>query len=271
MKHTLTLTGSSAALAAAMTAFDAVEAGLGLTDGFIQTAGRAERPAGNAPSASSTTTGTGTTVAPAAPMPSAPTMAAPTPPAPSPAVNTSNDEEDGDDSDGSGLDSDGLPWDDRIHSSSKKKGKDGTWNKRRGGPVGDERTAIEAELRGGGGVEAEPAASTPAAPPPPPMPPLNAPTIPNAPAPIPAPTPAAPPPPMPAPEQPAPVPVEDEMDFTGLMQQIGPKLGEAEGQIDQGYLVGLCQAQGINSITDLAVQPEKIGAVVAQLRADNRW
>ena len=37
------------------------------------------------------------------------------------------DEEDGDETDGSGTDAEGLPWDDRIHSSSKKKTAKGLW------------------------------------------------------------------------------------------------------------------------------------------------
>lgn len=45
------------------------------------------------------------------------------------------------------LDADGLPWDERIHSSNKKKKKDGTWTRRRG--LQDaEFDAIAAELKG---------------------------------------------------------------------------------------------------------------------------
>lgn len=36
------------------------------------------------------------------------------------------------DSDGEGVDADGLPWDERIHSSSKKKTAKGVWVRRRG-------------------------------------------------------------------------------------------------------------------------------------------
>jgi len=245
MKHTLTLTGSIAALIAAMQAFEEATAGSGQT--------------GNAPS---TPTGTGTQAP--TPPPSAPSSVVPMPNAPTPPTaptSTDSEDEDGDDSDGTGVDSVGLPWDDRIHSSSKKKGKDGTWNKRRGGPTGPSRDDIERELR------ASRSSGTPMPPvsaPPPPMPPVSAPTMP-----------VAPPPPLPVPASAAPTPVTpepaEEMDFASLMSQIGPKLGEGEGQINKEYLVGLCQGQGINSITDLAVQPEKIGVVVAQLRADNRW
>lgn len=45
------------------------------------------------------------------------------------------------------VDSRGLPWDSRIHSSNKEKGKDGVWRRRRG--VSEEVEAqVEAELRG---------------------------------------------------------------------------------------------------------------------------
>lgn len=46
---------------------------------------------------------------------------------------------------GTGLDSRGLPWDERIHSSSKDKGKDGVWRRRRGVDPAIE-AAVEAEL-----------------------------------------------------------------------------------------------------------------------------
>lgn len=49
--------------------------------------------------------------------------------------------------DTSDVDSRGLPWDSRIHSSNKEKGKDGVWRRRRG--VSEEVEAqVEAELRG---------------------------------------------------------------------------------------------------------------------------
>jgi len=136
MKHTLTLTGSAAALAAAMAAFESIEQG----------------------NAISTPIGAGTPVAPAFP-PSVPSSVAPIPTAPTPP--TDQDDEDGDASDGTGLDSAGLPWDERIHSSSKKRGKDGTWNKRRSGPSGAELAAIEQELRGGAAPAPMPAPAAP--------------------------------------------------------------------------------------------------------------
>lgn len=49
--------------------------------------------------------------------------------------------------DTSDVDSRGLPWDARIHSSNREKGKDGVWRRRRG--VSEEvEKQVEAELRG---------------------------------------------------------------------------------------------------------------------------
>lgn len=281
MKITLSLTGSSAAIAAAMQAFEAVEGNADTT---------LPRTLADAPS---TSTGTGTPVAPA--MPSAPSGATPMPTAPGPMSGTEDEGEDDDGTpagDGSGLDSNGLPWDERIHSSSKKRGQDGTWNKRRGGPKGAELAAIEAELRAalqqqpGDPAAANGAPMPTAAPsaPPPPMPTAGAEQQP-APAPMPMPAdptpPAPPPPPMPtaaptpAAEPPAtpamPAAAPTGMDFPSLMQQIGPKMGEGEGQINAAYLQQVCQAYGLGSLTDLALKPEMIDQIVAQFVADGRW
>ncbi len=201
---------------------------------------------GNAPS---TSTGTGTPVASVSP-PSAPGVAAPMPVAPSPTTipmpTESSDDEEGTDSAGVELDSAGLPWDERIHSSSRKIGKDGTWNKRRGGPSGDELAAIEAELRG---------AQTAPAP---------VPAAPVAPAPVPA-----------APVAPAPAPVEQpaavEWDFPSFMSAAGPKFGEGAGMLDAAYLVQVCAMYGLTAITDLGVRPEMIPTIIAQFQADGRW
>lgn len=50
-----------------------------------------------------------------------------------------------------GVDSRGLPWDARIHSSNKEKGKDGTWRRRRGVDPELEKQ-VEAELYAAKGV-----------------------------------------------------------------------------------------------------------------------
>lgn len=248
---------------------------------------------GNAPS---TSTGTGT--AAPTPIPSPPISVAPTPPAPTPP--SGEDDEGGEASDGAGTDSTGLPWDNRIHSTPAAKNKDGSWRKRRG--LDDATFAtVSAELRAAGAGAPQPAPLPMPAPaidgqtsvtaPPPPLP---APVIEAAPQPMPAPVPAplptpqpvAAPTPMPAVE-PAPTPAmpataapaspqpaeqpQQEWDFATLMQAIGPKMGEGEGQINAAYLAAVCGIYGLNSITDLALQPEKIAQIVAQFQVDGRW
>lgn len=274
MKHTLTLTGSSAALAAAMTAFESVEKGA-IHDTL---SGETYLP-GNAPS---TSTGTGT--AAPTPIPSAPISAVPMPPAPTP-ISGEDDEAD-EASDGSGTDSTGLPWDARIHSTPAAKTNKGVWRKRRG--LDDATFAtVSAELRAAQGQAPTlpPAAPQPLPAPTPPMPTATAETAPIAPPPLPTPEPAAAPQPLPTPmptvPEPLPVPTptptpepaaaEQQWDFATLMQAIGPKMGEGEGQINAAYLATVCGVYGLNSITDLAPQPEKIPQVVAQFQVDGRW
>ena len=94
------------------------------------------------------------------------------------------------------LDKNGLPWDERIHSGSRKKNADGSWSKRKN--VDDAtRSKVEAELRatmaGGTPAAAEPtpppvAPAAPVAPPAAPTlaPPGNLPPIPGAAQPDPA-------------------------------------------------------------------------------------
>lgn len=62
------------------------------------------------------------------------------------------------------LDADGLPWDERIHSGSKAKNKDGTWRKRKGvwSSLVEE---VEAELRGATPEPAPQPVSNPGPPP----------------------------------------------------------------------------------------------------------
>lgn len=83
------------------------------------------------------------------------------------------------------LDADGLPWDERIHSGSRKVNKDGTWKKRKG--VDDDTVAsVTAELRAAVNAGTEASAV-----PPPPAPGVAAPAVPPPPAP---PVPASEPP-----------------------------------------------------------------------------
>lgn len=254
----LTLTGSVAALAAALQAFDA--ASEGNPPAVTQTG--------------STDTGLGT-VAPM-PLPSDPSGAASTPIAPMPTtlpdLTDSDDDEDGEASDGSGLDAEGLPWDERIHSSSKKKTAKGVWAAVRNGPKGEALAAIKDELRGV--TQAEMPLPTPApvmAPLPVPMPVAAPPVMAPLPVPMPVPMPvAAAPVPMPVAEPVAAPAATEEWDFAKLMAHIGPKMGMG-GVIDPTYLAAVCQHYGIGSITDSATKPEVISQLVAQFQADNRW
>jgi hypothetical protein len=246
----LTLTGSVAALAAALQAFDAASADAG------------NSPRVQTPPTPSTDTGLGT-VAPM-PLPSAPSGAALTPIAPMPSTlpdsTDSDDDEDGEASDGSGLDAEGLPWDERIHSSSKKKTAKGVWAAVRNGPKGEALAAIKDELRGV--TQAEMPLPTPT----PVMAPLPVP-MPVAAAPVMAPLPVPMPVPMPVAAAPA---ATEEWDFAKLMAHIGPKMGMG-GVIDPTYLAAVCQHYGIGSITDSATKPEVISQLVAQFQADSRW
>lgn len=277
---TLTLTGSATALAAALQAFE--NAGGGAVE-----APEVGNPLPETTTAS-TPTGAGTPVEPVSP-PSAPTSAAPMPTAPSPSTSDDDSEEEGgNETDGTGLDADGLPWDERIHSSNKKQGADGTWHKRRGGPKGEELEAIEAELRAAtGGVQSAPAAPAPTAPMPPaapvaapaaPTPPMPAsgegsPVPPTMPAADQSATPATPAPAAPvAPQQPATEADETQgWDFAKFLNEAGPRFGEGEGQLSAAYLATVCATHGIPDISALATKPEMIPAIVGQFQADGRW
>lgn len=293
MTASLTLTGSVAALAAALQAFEAAQAkeyeGLNwhkmqsldpLEAGEPDAGSRTVTPpVGNPPLAATPSTDTGAGTPQPMPSLSVPSGVAPTPtvPIPSmspvsttiPAIPTGEDEEDGDDTDGSGTDAEGLPWDARIHSSSKKKTAKGLWVAVRGGPKGAELAAIKDELRGVTQVPVPmpmPVIEQPvAAPVPMPMP-VPMPVAAPAPEPVAAPLPM--PMPTPAVEQPAPVAAAEEWDFAKLMAHIGPKMGTV---IDPQYLAQVCQHYGIGAITDTATKPELIGQIVAQFQADGKW
>lgn len=68
-------------------------------------------------------------------------------PSEAPAITTQRGDIAAPDAASIGVDSRGLPWDERIHSSSKDKGKDGVWRRRRGVDPEFEKQ-VEAELRG---------------------------------------------------------------------------------------------------------------------------
>jgi hypothetical protein len=275
--------------------------------------------AGNAPS---TSTGTGTPVAPVSP-PSPPNMAASIPAVPSPtmtghatgspnnpftagtseSVGTvpaaiqpgSEDDDDGPAADGTpDRDSNGLPWDERIHSAGKNRlNADGTWRKRRG--VDDATVAaVEAELRAAQSVPQQPIALPPTIPAVPQPAPVAAPM----PQPGPAPAPAAlqdavnasmgmPPQPAPIPA-PAPAPVQQtwtpgSLDFTGLMQHLGPKFQErdANGQplLHADYLAQITGEistafqlpQPLNAFTDIQSDQRMVDYAVQLFMRDGKW
>lgn len=123
------------------------------------------------------------------------------------------------------LDKTGLPWDERIHSSNRKKTSKGVWTRRRG--VQDfEFNKIAEELKAGQSAETAPAVA-PVAPQPPVTPVAienGVAVMPNATevtaeGVVPPVTPVAPQPPVQAPVSP-PVPTEPVRDFKTLMQQI---------------------------------------------------
>lgn len=299
MNASLTLTGSIAALTAALQAFERVDgepdAGTRTVTPLTPVNSTLSRAidhalaadAGNSPAVTQTAsidTGTGTPAP--MPLPSVPSGVASTPIAPIPSTlpdsTDSEDDEEGEPSDGSGVDAEGLPWDERIHSSSKKKTAKGLWAARKGGPKGDALAAIKDELRG---VTQVPmplpvpvAAPAPVVPPMPPVMPASVePVAAPAPMPQPVPTPMPAPTPMPVPVEPvaapAPMPTPapaatEEWDFAKLMAQIGPKMGSV---ITPDYLAQVCQHYGIGAITDTATKPELIGQLVAQFQADGRW
>lgn len=290
MNHTLTLTGSIAALTAAMAAFEQAS-GAG-TPTMVT-----PDTVGNLPATQTASTPTGTGTAAQMPHLSEPNGVASIPNAPTPATSPAStttpsipagadDEDDasGGDTDGTGLDADGLPWDARIHTSTKTKTAKGLWTKVRGGPKGAELAAIEAELRAGltSAPTEQPAAPVPVPPMPIPVAPPVAPPMPTHTAQVDAST-LPPPVPMPAAVTPEPVaeqpPVEqppaataaepdEQWDFAKLMQQIGDKIGS---QITPETLSQVCGAMGIGSIMDLAPKPELIGDFVARLKTAGVW
>jgi hypothetical protein len=293
MTASLTLTGSVAALTAALAAFERV-------DGEPDAGSRTVAPLTPANStlsqaisfavaadAGNPSTDTGAGIPQQMPSLSVPSGAAPIPTAPMPsmspvsttipAIQDGEDDEDeaGADTDGTGTDAEGLPWDARIHSSSKKKTDKGLWAARRGGPKGAELAVIKDELRGVTQVPMPlPVALTPVPMPPPVIEqpvaaPLPMPAVMPPPVPMPvAPEPVAAPLPMPTPEPVAAPAAAEEWDFAKLMAQIGPKMGTV---IDPQYLAQVCQHYGIGAITDTATKPELIGQIVAQFQADGRW
>lgn len=170
------------------------------------------------------------------------------------------------------TDSRGFPWDDRIHSTVAGGGgaqtEKGVWRAKRG--VSKDLVAkVEAEYRSRQGG-ASPAPS--AAPPPPapafvppapsasPAPPASspAPLAPGAPPPPASPPPPAPPPPAAAVSSPA---------LTVLFQKIAKAQGLTPQLITHAEVLGAVQRVGLETIAQLAANPDKIPAVEAEMDA----
>jgi hypothetical protein len=157
------------------------------------------------------------------------------------------------------VDHDGLPWDARIHAGGRAKNADGRWRQKRGLNDGALKARVEAELRQAMGAPA--AASVPV-----PLPPAVAPTPPTSPpsvasatvtaAPtITTTTPTAPPPPT--------EPAAD--TFPALAARLGPHL--VSGKLTQEQLGATLAVFGLSSMSQLAVRPDLVASVGAQLDA----
>jgi hypothetical protein len=219
---------------------------------------------------------------------------------PSSAVAAPADEDESADTPGNaGLTHDGfgMPWDERIHSGARSLKTDGSWRYRKG--VNAQAAApVEAELRAAGlvvgnttvqaapaPVEAAPVYTAPTAAVPLPGQPVYAPqpTAAVAPQPTVAPVVYAPQPTVaPAPVAVAPAaPPATPTDFNGLMAVLAPKFqpDPATGVpgITPDYLTGLAAEIGaafgvaLNSFTDIAADPGKIGYAVQLLVRDGKW
>ena len=263
MNFTLTITGSPAALAAAMEAFEAVErddsgrskvvtttpeqaAEMEKHDWKLVQTGRTGTAIkgeleGNETQTASTNTGTGTPQ----PMPqhSEPSGDAATHTAPSPTTTPNVTD----------LDADGLPWDGRIHAKTKTKKSDGTWTMLRGGPKGEELIAIQAELR---------AVVAGSAPTPTPMP--------STPEPAPTPT------PMPMPQDAADnAPTVETITFGEFMQNLTPRM--MSQVITTDYLIGVVKETNgalglsLNTVTDVQSNPDAQAHVIGIFQRDGVW
>lgn len=144
-----------------------------------------------------------------------------------------------------GLDSRGLPWDDRIHSVTQAKVKDGAWRYKRGVEdaqirvVEQELIAKSKQIQGAQMVEAGPAYH-------PPVPsavphPVHVPVIPAAPVPA-----AVAPPPMPPPQPPVP----SAHSLKTFKETLVPTLAKLvrDGKLTEEYLKSLCAHYGVDMI-----------------------
>lgn len=139
------------------------------------------------------------------------------------------------------IDQDGLPWDQRIHSSSKEKNKDGRWRSKRG--LNDEGTVkrIEAELRATMAI------------------PTPLPAVPSVPRPpsAPAVAPSIPLPPAATGSTPS-----DPTDFASLIAVLTPRLTPDR----MPKIFEIVQSFGLPGLPALQQRPDLVPAVWAKLK-----
>lgn len=274
MKLTLMIEGSAAAISAVLAA---LPDGADVLTSAPDMAPNAANPAipynlsGGLPENTTSTESSGTVVPP---MPTATTL-------------TADDNEDGAPAgDAPDVDADGLPWDERIHSGNHGLNKDGTWRKRKGVDAAIVQT-VTAELRGKQPDPIDPPAPVQIPDRPIPLPvggiPAQAPT-PMPMQPMPTAMPAMQPVPMPeaAPYQqagvapmPSVAPAPTSVSFPEFMTKLAGAM--QSGGVTTDYLIQVVQRVNqqfgtqFNAVTDMAVDPEKLGYAVALMTADGRW
>ncbi len=181
------------------------------------------------------------------------------------------------------LDAEGLPWDERIHSSTKNKTKDGSWKTRRNLADGVYEQIV-AELRAGASA-VPPVPLPPSVVPAPPLPP----GVPAPPAPVAHATGAVPPPPPPpsdfqqavAPQVPPPPPPvmvppppdvagqlptgtpPNGLTFRSLMQKIHNLL--QGGKLKSEQITEACKSVGIDGLQALVKAEHLLGPVDAAI------
>jgi len=239
---------------------------------------------GGAPANPTLTTATSVTVpaAPAVPSAGAPAAEKSEPTQTGPASSAATVE----------RDSEGLPWDDRVHSETRKKNADGTWRYRRNldKVIKD---AVYAELKAAAQVSLPQSATgvagavpVPAPTPPvssvgaaadsvPPPPPANTGAVPDAPPPPnnvvslhgapPVPVSAEAAPRVPDAPQPPVVSASPVTGFRDLMTKVNQAM--AAGRLSQTQLTQACKDCGVEGIAALVAQPMLVPTLDAKLNA----
>lgn len=276
MKLTLMIEGSAAVLAKALAALPdgaavtgAAPEGMEWTPvDMSRTSGEKIQgviePAGNDPTTSTESNGTAV------------------PPMPTATTPTADENDDGAPADDApDVDADGLPWDERIHSGNHGLNKDGTWRKRKGVDAAIVQT-VTAELRGKQPDPIDPPAPVQIPDRPIPLPvggiPAQAPT-PMPMQPMPTAMPAMQPVPTyqqaPVPQMPSVTAAPQSVSFPEFMTKLAGAM--QSGGVTTDYLIQVVQRVNqqfgtqFNAVTDMAVDPEKLGYAVALMTADGRW